>query len=129
MNYFTRYQSVFLHLRRKTVFLPVFADRFARKFLKADGEIIRVLDTDGGGDLIGFLLCFTRQLHGFLHPDLIEEFRKMLSGLLLEDPAQIAGVEIELLCDACQRQLWVSIVFPDILLNFRKTLLATAAFA
>lgn len=47
----------------------------------------------------------------------------MLSGLLLEDPAQIAGVEIELLCDACQRQLWVSIVFPDILLNFRKTLL------
>lgn len=91
MNYFTRYQSVFLHLRRKTVFLPVFADRFARKFLKADGEIIRVLDTDGGGDLIGFLLCFTRQLHGFLHPDLIEEFRKMLSGLLLEDPAQIAG--------------------------------------
>ena len=37
----------------------------------------------------------------------------MLSGLLLEDPAQIAGVEIELLCDACQRQLWVSIVFPD----------------
>ena len=106
-----------------TVFSGSHSGILFKNFTEISGIIISCHVTD----LNNFFVGAAKELLYFFHPYFCEIFYKIAAGFLFKKTAQVIGMEIKLLCQEIQADIF-SIVLADKKLDFPNDILTQCLF-